>query len=227
MPFSRTPPLGPATTDLNAALRSIGVRIATTQLQEPGDIEVTLSAAVNAAVPHEYRLLGLIVAWLELHHDRVNVPRLGRIVRRSEVKVRAFWSAIGKWLGAEDARWRALERIYTGDPVELEAADITALQLKRLGPDPRFNGSALRVHAKLFRSRVADIDTREQLASRHPQYRKRLELGANYRADVWTALERNPTATAAQIARSVGCAYETARSVMEDFHILQRARDVA
>jgi hypothetical protein len=44
---------------------------------------------------------------------------------------------------------------------------------------------------------AADVDTSEQLTARHPLNRKRLELGANYRAEVWYALERGPQATPA------------------------------
>jgi hypothetical protein len=231
MPFFRAQPASPSAQSLDAALRGIGIRVGlVTRSAEPADIETTLAAAVEHALPRDYRLLGLIVAWLNAHHARVNVPRLGRLVTRNDVAgvlERAFWAAIGRWLGARDTRWRALERLYRGAPLDLDDPESNAIQLQRVGADPRFAGSALRVHAKLLRSRAADVDTSEQLAARHPLYRKRLELGANYRADVWHALEHNRDATPAQIARIVGCAYETARSVAEDFRLLQRAQAVA
>jgi hypothetical protein len=230
MPFSRAQPASPSAQSLNAALRGIGVRVGSrTNTAEPTDIETTLVAAVEHALPRDHRLLELIVAWLDAHHARVNVARLGRFVKRSAASAlgRAFWAAMGRWLGAQDTRWRALERLYRGEPLDLDDPEINAIQLQRVGADPRFANSALRVHAKLLRSRAADVDTREQLAACHPLYRKRLELGANYRADVWHALEHNPEATPAQVAHIVGCAYETARSVAEDFHLLQRARAVA
>jgi hypothetical protein len=103
----------------------------------------------------------------------------------------------------------------------LDDAEVTALQLRRLGADPRFAGSALRVHQKLLRARASDIDDPVQLASRHHLYRKRVEIGANYRADVWAALDQRPDATAAEIARAVGCAYETARSVADDWRTVR------
>jgi hypothetical protein len=230
MPFSRKHPKPPEAASLNAALRSIGMRIGSMPASRaPADIESTLVASVEKALPHDFRLLGVIVAWLEAHHARVKVPRLGRFVKRgsSASVVCAFWAAMGHWLGQTDARWRALERLHRGAPIDLDDPEVTALQLGRSGADRRFAESALRVYANLLRSRAADVDTSEQLAARHSQYRKRLELGANYRADVWCALERNPTATAAEIARIVGCAYETARAVVEDFRVLQRARSVA
>jgi hypothetical protein len=231
MPLSRTQPEPRAVASLDAALRSIGMRVGSTPAsREPADIEVTVASAVEQALPRDYRLLGVIVAWLEEHHARVNVPRLGRVVKRSAAVgplVSAFWAAIGHWLGAQDTRWRAFERLYAGKKLDLDDAEITAVQLQRAGADPRFAGSPLRVQAKLLRSRSADVDTSEQLAARHPLYRKRLELGANFRADVWYALERDPEATPAQVARKVGCAYETARLVAEDFRLLQRSRSVA
>jgi hypothetical protein len=40
-----------------------------------------LARAVEQALPRDdYRLLGVIVACLEAHHARVNLPRLGRII---------------------------------------------------------------------------------------------------------------------------------------------------
>lgn len=229
MPFSRTQP-EPAITSLDAALRSLGIRVGSMPAsREPADIELTLASAIEHALPRDYRLLAVIVTWLEMHHARVNVPRLGRVVKGTAAGplVAAFWAAIGHWLGPQDTRWLAMKRLYVGKTLDLDDAEITAMQLQRVGADPRFAGSPLRVHAKLLRSRAADVDTSEQLAARHPLYRKRLELGANYRADVWYALERDPQATPAQIARKVGCSYETARSVAEDFRLLQRSRSVA
>jgi len=230
MSFSRTtPPLltGPA---LHAAMRSIGLRTGPlARGAETADIEVTLASAVVSAMPHDYRLLGVIVAWLEVHHGRVNVPRLGRLLARMDASalVRAFWAAGGTWLGRTDARWRVLARTYRGVRLDLDDPEVTRVQLARVGPDPRFEGTVLRVHAKLLRSRAADVDDAVQLASRHPGYLRRVQLGPTYRADVWAALDREPEASAAEIARRVGCAYETARSVAEDWKTARLATSAA
>jgi len=230
MPFSRKRPES-VVANLDAALRSLGMRVGSTPAsRQPADIELTLTSAVEQALPRDYRLLAVLVTWLEIHRARLNVPRLGRVAKGNAAGrplVSAFWAAIGNWLGPQDTRWLAMKRLYVGKTLDLDDAEITAMQLQRAGEDPRFAGTPLRVHAKLLRSRTADVDTSEQLAARHPLYRKRLELGANYRADVWYALERNQQATPPQIARRVGCSYETARSVAEDFRLLQRSRSVA
>jgi hypothetical protein len=113
--------------------------------------------------------------------------------------------------------------LYRGPALALDDEEITELQIKRVGEDPRFAGSALRVHAKLLRSRAADVDDSVQLAGRHRGYLRRLQLGANYRADVWAALDADADATAAEVARRVGCAYETARGVVEDYRVVMAA----
>lgn len=209
---------------------SIGLRTGSlARGAEPADIEVTLASAVVSAMPHDYRLLGVIFAWLEVHHGRVNVPRLGRLLARMDASalVRAFWAAAGTWLGRTDARWRVLVRTYRGARLDLDDSEVTRVQLARVGLDPRFEGTALRVHAKLLRSRAADVDDAVQLASRHPGYLRRVQLGPTYRADVWAALDREPKASAADIARRVGCAYETARSVAEDWKTARLATSAA
>ena len=224
MSFSRTFPELLTGDALDAAIRGIGLRLGATNAgaNVHADIELTLVSAVEASLPTGYRTLGVVTAWLEVHHAHVNVPRLLRLVDGGELPpvARAYWAAIGAWLGQRDKRWQTLARVYSGPRVTLEDPEITAMQIDRLGEDPRFTGTPLRVHAKLLRSRGADVDTPTQLATRHPGYLRRVQFGANHRADVWTALEVDPEATPAEVARRVGCAYETARSVAQDFHMV-------
>lgn len=222
MSFSRIKPALTRGEELDDAMRSIGMRIGSGRISEvAADLEVTLVSASVEAMPQDFRLLGVLVAWLEVHHAYVNVPRLKRLVlTAAEAKpARAFWSAVGAWLGSTDSRFRALESLYRGPRVSLDDPEITALQLERVGADPRFDGSRLVVHAKLLRSRRADVDEPAVLVKRHPLYRMRVRLGPTYRADVWCALEASPDASPAEIARRVGCAYETARAVTADFRL--------
>jgi hypothetical protein len=226
MSFSRAKPVLLVGEALEQAMRGIGMRVGpATSMPASSDIELTLCSVSAAALPSDYRLLGVLVAWLEVHHARVNVPRLKRLIRNEDGPVfRAWWASIAKWLKRGDARWKALVALYKGKPLFLEDAEIGELQLQRLGSDPRFEKSALRIHAKLLRARTEDVDDPVQLARRHPLYLRRLQLGSNYRADVWAALDQAPHATVADIARSAGCAYETARLVAEDWRTARAAQ---
>lgn len=180
---------------------------------------------MGEALPRDYRVRGVVVAWFEVHGMRVNVPRLLRFAQAlcATPLERAWWAAIGAWLGRDDARWRTLVRLHKGIAVDLDDAEITELQWKRSGEDLRFQGTALRVYAKLLRSRVEDVDPPALLASRHPLYLRRVQLGANYRADVWAALDRTPHATPAEIARAASCAYATALAVVRDWRLAREA----
>jgi hypothetical protein len=205
------------------------MRIGHARPSRDADIEVVLASSVLEALPTDYRTLGVVAAWLDAHQARVNVPRLGRLldVVCTEPLARAFWAALAKWLSERDSRWRALVRLYDGPTLALDDPEITALQIKRAGEDPRFKDTCLRVHAKLLRSRPEDVDEPVQVAKRHRGYLRRIQLGSNYRADVWAALETDPEASPADIARRVGCAYETARLVSEDFRVAQSAGKAA
>ena len=57
--------------------------------------------------------------------------------------------------------------MYKGRRLDLDDPDVTTLQITRAGEDERFVGTRLRVHAKLLRSRAADVDGPTELASRH------------------------------------------------------------
>jgi hypothetical protein len=218
MSFSRTMPALVPSSALNASMRGIGMRVGPVE-PVPADLEVTLVSVAHHALPHDYRTLGVLVAWFDVHQDRVNVPRLLRLVRTftKAPLEKAWWASIATWLEGQDARWRPMTRIYQGKRLDLDDTVVTELQLRRVGHDSRFEHAPLRVHARLLRSRAADVDDPIQLAARNPLYLRRVQLGASYRADVWAALDDDPTATPAAIARKVGCAYETARSVARDW----------
>jgi hypothetical protein len=226
MSFSRTTPTALRGSVLHASMRAVGMRLGGSAAEASFDMELTLVSAVLEALPRDYRALGVVLAWLEVHQERVNVPRLLRFADALSAAplARAWWAAIGSWLGRTDARWKTLMRLYDGPALPLDDAEATALQIRRSGEDPRFAGTALRVHEKLLRSRVADVASPAQVARHHRLYLRRVQFGPNYRADVWAALDDRPEVSPAEIARGVGCAYETARSVSRDWKL---ARDVA
>ena len=130
-------------------------------------------------------------------------------------RVRAFWSAVGRWLG-KDRRFAKLAKAYTGPQLDLLPTG-TEFHLRRVGEDPRFQESALRVPAGVLRDRLADVLSPAELARRHGTYRQRIFLGPSYRADVWAALDREPSASAADLARRAYASFATAWQTRRDF----------
>jgi hypothetical protein len=216
----------PGADDLTAAMVGIGMNFAATGAAEPNIEDTLLFAAIEAMEKDDLRVLAVLVTWFGVHASWVNADRLTRLVSDSRSpRVRALWSALARWQ-SRDRRFFRLAKVYSGQPVDLLASG-TAFQLKRHGEDPRFAASALRVPGNVLRNRGADVLAPEELAKRHHGYRRRVMFGPNYRADMWSVLELNPTLSAAELARRTYGSFATAWHVRRDFKLLSSAGRLA
>lgn len=203
---------------LTADMIGIGMLLAGEPSRDPNIEDTLLFASLEGMERGDLRVLAVLVTWFGMHSARVNADRLTRIVGLQESeRTRAFWSAMGRWL-ASDRRFGRLARTYCGSPVELLSTG-TAFHTKRHGDDPRFAGSRLRVPANVLRDRPADVLTPAELAARHEAYRWRLVIGPGYRADMWAALEREPSLSASALARGAYGSFATAWQVRSDFGV--------
>jgi hypothetical protein len=200
-------------------MAGIGMNFAATPEAE-ANIEDTLVAASVEAMEHDdLRVLAVLTTWLGVHHPWVNVDRLFRAVGALEAaRVRAFWASIGRWL-SKDRRFARLAGLYRGQRIDLLPVG-TAFHIRRAGEDERFAGAPLRVPANVLRDRAADVLTPAELAPRHRTYRQRVLMGPTYRADMWAALEQNPSLPAAELARRAYGSFATAWQVKHDRALL-------
>ena len=130
----------------------------------------------------------------------------------------AFWSALARWQ-SNDRRYARLAKIHRGPRIDLLTTG-TDFQIKRHSEDPRFARTALRVPANVLRDRPADVLTPSELARRHRGYRWRVMIGPSYRADMWAALDGDPTLSAAKLARRAYGSFATAWHVKKDHSIV-------
>ena len=207
---------------LTEAMVGIGMRFAARGATD-ANIEDTLFAASVEGMEHDdLRVLALLMTWLRLHHARVNADRLFRLIHAREgTRTHAFWAAVGVWLDHQfkDHRFARFSRLYRGPRIDLVSAG-SDLHILRAGEDPRFSGSPLRVPANVLRDREADVLSPAELAKRHAAYRHRVLIGPTYRADMWAALERDPSLSAAQLARRAYGSFATAWQVKHDHQLL-------
>jgi len=208
---------------LTSAMVGIGMLFAAEGLPDP-DIEATLvGASIEGMEKGDLRTLAMLMTWLDLHSERINADSLTRLVgSRPEVRVRAFWSAVGHYF-IKDRRFGRLISGYKGSPVDLLATG-TDFHLRRSGEDPRFAGSVLRVPAGVLRDRKADVLTAAELAQRHGTYRMRVQMGPSYRADMWAELDREPGLSAAELARRTFGSFATAWLIKRDWKLLESAK---
>jgi hypothetical protein len=210
------PARAPSADALTADMVGIGMLVGGEGTRDPNIEDTLLFASIEGMEHGDLRVLAVLVTWFGVHLGRVNADRLTRLVGLQESKrARAFWSALARWR-ASDHRFARLARGYRGPRVDLLTAG-TAFQVARNGEDPRFAGSKLRAPANVLRDRPADVLTPVELARRHRAYRWRLVIGPTYRADMWAALERERTLSAAEVARRTYGSFSTAWQVRRDF----------
>jgi len=224
MAFRRAtaPEVMPAPDELTARMVGIGMNFAAAA-QPDADIEGTLVFASALGMDDgDLRVLAVLTTWLGIHHAHVNADRLVRLVgAHPSARVRAYWAASATWL-AKDRRFARLADAHTGGPIDL-LPTAPGVQLGRRGAGPRFVGGALRVPNGTLRDRAADVLTPEALVRRHAGYRNRVLMGPSFRADVWTALERAPDLSIAEVARQAACSFATAWQATQDYRLLRAA----
>lgn len=208
--------------DLSAAMVGIGMLFAAEPTPNPNIEDTLLAASMEGMERDDLRVLAILMTWLEVHAARINADRLTVLVAQHPgERVRAFWSAVGRWLG-KDRRFARLAGSYQGPPVDLLSVG-TDFHLRRTGEDTRFGQGPLRVPAGILRDRKEDVLTPTELARRHDAYRCRILLGPSYRADLWALLEREPGLSAAELARRACGSFATAWQVKRDWDIFTKA----
>jgi hypothetical protein len=201
----------------------IGILVGGIASQAP-DLEATLvRASIVGMERGDLRALAVLVTWFGTHAGRVNADRLTRLVALQVSKrVRAFWSALAHWRST-DRRFARLASSYRGSRVDLLTTG-TGLLVGRHGEDPRFAGSKLRASANVLRDRPANVLTPAELARQHAACRWRVVIGPTYRVHMWAALEREPSLSAAALARTAYGSIATAWQTRRDFGAWRTAR---
>src|SRR5215471_12976605 len=206
MPFrSALAPAPDETDELNSNMVGIGMNFAARATHQPNIEDTLLHASVEAVEKPDLRVLSLLTTWFGVYATWVNADRITQLVANQQSqRVRAFWSALAYWR-RKDPRFARLGRLYLGERQDLLSTG-SDFQIMRHGEDGRFAGSSLRV---------------TELARRHRAFRYRVLIGPSYRADMWAAIELDPTLSAAELARKTYGSFATAWRVKRDFAILR------
>lgn len=206
---------------LTAALVGIGMAFAANPARESNLEDTLLAASIEGMERDDLRVLAVLMSWLEVHAAWINADRLTLLVaQQPEGRVRAFWSAVAHWLG-KDRRFARMAKTYEGPRLDLLATG-TGFHIRRSGEDPRFVDGPLRVPTETLRDRKGDVLSPTELARRHRAYRCRILLGPSYRADMWAELDRDPSISAAELARRSYGSFATAWHVKRDWQVLAK-----
>jgi hypothetical protein len=221
MSFSRTvTPTVSATGELlTSYMTGIGMNFPGSPLNDANIEDTLLFASVEGVEKGDLRVAATLVNWFGIHASWVNADRLTRLITGQESpRLQAFWSALAQGQSA-DRRFVRLASLYIGQRMDL--IDVgTEFQVARHGEDPRFEGTPVRVASNVLRLRTRDILSPTELAKRHHAYRYRVIMGPSYRADMWAALEEDPTLSVASLARKAYGSFATAWHVRRDFELV-------
>jgi hypothetical protein len=221
MAFSRTlaPTQTPQADLLTSCMAGIGMNFTAAPSAEPNIEDTILFASIEGVEHYDLRVLAVLVTWFGIYAPWVNADRLTKMVEaQSSSRLRAFWSALARW-HKKDRRFARLARSYVGQRRDLIETG-TEFQVRRHGEDTRFEGGPIRVAANVLRDRASDVLQPADLAQRHNAYRYRVMMGPSYRADMWAALEKDPTLSAAELARRTYGSFATAWHVRREFRLL-------
>lgn len=221
MPFSRSlaPVHVPQGDRMTAAMVGIGMRFTAEPATDPNIEDTLLAASEEGLLRNDFRVLSILTTWLEIHAGWLNADRLFRAASTlAAPRVLAFWASVGHWLH-KDRRLARLQQLYTGSRQDLLPVG-TDFQVGRRGEDPRFQNSPLRVPAGTLRNRQQDVLSPAELARVHRTYRCRVLMGPTYRADMWAELEREPSLSAAELARRTYGSFATAWQVKQAWRLL-------
>jgi hypothetical protein len=209
----------PEGSQLTANMVGIGMLFASPASVEPNIEDTLIAASLEGMEQDDLRVLAVLTTWIGIHYERINADRLIRALKsQASKRVRAYWTSIGAWL-EKDRRLLRLTVLHDGQRINLLRSG-SVFQMRRRGEDARFRGSRLRVPAGVLRDRHADVLSPTELAKRHETYRLRIQMGPSYRADMWAALQHDPSLTAARLARLTYGSFATAWKVKQDWALL-------
>lgn len=209
--------------ELTQSLVAIGVRLASDSKIINPNIEDTILSAVKEGLEGDYRILSLVVDWIEVHSSCLNVDRVYRVLKteKSNRPFIAFWSGVAKWL-KKDSRFKKIANLYKGPKFDL-LGESSSFLIERNGEDERFKGTCFRVPGKTLRHRLDDIETPSELSKKHSDYYHRVLIGATYRADQISILKMGTELTASELARATYSSFKTAWDTKNDWGILNQA----
>lgn len=169
----------------------------------------------------DYRVLGLLNLWFKKHADVVILEKFYKIISSRDDLTEddpVLNFLIASAISTKHNKWKRClktsprKQAYPIDPENLKAA------IKIKGKNEAMAKLGILVPNDFLKTRDEKIYDQADLARHNRQYRNRLIIGPNWRADIITAIElglENPF----KISTTLGCGYESAYRVMKEYKI--------
>ncbi len=217
------------TLGLPEKLAAIGILAASSPLTKKDidltDIEDTLVEAAIEITKRDgsgFWLLSPVLSWIKEHGTSVIIEKLIKIAKARAKSAREDVSALSLFGSFADScghkRWHKLQVFAPArkkQPRTLGHDDLAISLVHIRGEEPWAKGSGFLVPKGSTEINSKWILSRESLAKLNRQYRNRLIYGAQWRADIVTAIE-NGAKTPTEASRMSGASYEPCHRVMRE-----------
>lgn len=209
---------------LEEKLAAIGVMAASRRLSPEEMDEIDIEESIVHAVVEfvvdgaSQRYLGPLLAWVQEHGSAVIVEKLVRLLReRAQKKEDVAFAALLAHAAVREGhkRWSALFSFSPGPPRLVGASDIAPSLLKLRGREEWASEAGFLVPLGSLKIEKKWSLSREALARLNRQYRNRLIYGAQWRADIISAIERGAK-TPSEASRISGASYEPCHRVFSE-----------
>lgn len=210
--------------DLNPYLASIGINIyfeEKNKIKHP-DIEQILVSALRLSNSNkDLKLLSLVLSWTHIYADYVIPEKLKKTFDRSQIigeknlYYNIFCIYCFEVLKVHKFK-KLIDRKITGHLTDMRK-DSFAIKMK--GEEEFSKGYNIHIPIGSLRIRQNDILPIIILAKKNDQLNNRLLIGANWRSDIVTEIERE-AGNAYQIAKKLGCSYEPVNRIMKQYNLI-------
>ena len=209
--------------ELHKNLAAIGITISSDSFTRSKalrvDIEQTLIEAAQAiGQGDDRRLLGLILSWIKVHGEIVNMKRLQKLLKQGEaplwIRLFAFYG-----LSIGESRWKILaKKLDKGTTLANEDLEMALKRAAFRGEEEwsKDTGFIVALNSETINEKFVLSST--QVAQINLMYRSRLIFGASWRADIITSMAlgaKTPT-EAARLSRS---SYEPAHRIFKELEM--------
>ena len=213
----------PSRLTVEEKLAAIGVMTSTRALTardvESVDIEgVLVDAIVSIGRQENQRLLSLLLTWVSIHGSAVIIEKLMKILRRQSsagdpVHYAALLAKYAVSVG--HMRWGILTKFAPTRSILIGPSDLAESLLKIRGEEEWASNSGFAVPKGSTTINPKWVISPNSLAQLNQQYKNRLIYGAQWRADIITAIERGAK-TPTEISRMCGASYEPCHRVLSE-----------
>lgn len=205
---------------LYSNLAEIGFRVTygpvVVERKETVDIERTLILACYH-IDEDGRLLGLLMSWLKIHGAHVFLDKFLREYEQAKKDLGESPWVSGLCAYMDSIKYPRFKKGIHKRRVPHHIGNTDQSSLVALkGSEECFESVGIIVPRSLIRIREKDILSSEELIARNRQYRNRYAFGANWRAEIITAIQ-DGAETPAQVAKLLGIAKSRVGVVFKEF----------